>query len=197
MAGIGSQKPRSGVNMKSALCLAAAAILAVCLGPLAGTASAADHFHATLKGFNETPANSTTGNGTFRLEISDDDSSISFVLTYSDLVADSKFAHIHLGQKNVAGGVMIFLCDNSTPPSSPNTCPARGGTVTGTVTAANVIGPTGQGVSAGEFAKALEAIRAGFAYANVHSTKFPGGEIRGQLSPRHHHDRDGDDEDHD
>ncbi len=183
--------------MKSAIYLAAAAILAVCLGPLAGSASARDNFHATLKGFNETPANSTAASGTFHLTISDDDSSISYVLTYSDLVADSKFAHIHLGQKNVAGGVMIFLCDNSTPASSPNTCPTRGGTVTGTVTAADVVGPTGQGVSPGEFAKALEAIRAGFAYANVHSTKFPAGEIRGQLHPREKHDRDHHDRDHD
>jgi CHRD domain-containing protein len=43
------------------------------------------------------------------------------------------------------------------------------------------IGPTGQGVSASEFSEVLNALRRGLAYANVHSTMSPGGEIRGQL----------------
>jgi hypothetical protein len=49
------------------------------------------------------------------------------------------------------------------------------------VTAENVIGPAGQGVSPGEFAEALAAIRHGLGYANVHSSKIPTGEIRGQI----------------
>ena len=138
------------------------------------------NLRATLRGFNETPANSTPASGSFHATINGD-SSITFDLTYSGLVADSLFAHIHLGQKNVAGGVMIFFCDNSNPSRSPRTCPTRAGTVTGTVTAADVIGPTGQGISAGEFAKVLEAIHSGVTYVNVHSTKFPAGEIRGQV----------------
>jgi hypothetical protein len=44
-----------------------------------------------------------------------------------------------------------------------------------------VIGPTGQGIAAGQFEEFVEALRAGIAYANVHTTGFPGGEIRGQL----------------
>jgi hypothetical protein len=170
--------------MKPGTYWAAATTLAVCLGLLASTASAETRLRAKLRGFSETPANSTSATGSFRATISDDDTSITYELTFSDLVADSKFSHIHLGQKNVAGGVMIFLCDNSTPPSSPHPCPLRAGTVTGTVTAADVVGPTGQGVAPGEFAKALEAIRSGVAYVNLHSVKFPGGEIRGQVQAR-------------
>jgi hypothetical protein len=45
-----------------------------------------------------------------------------------------------------------------------------------------VIGPSVQGITAGEFDEILAAIRAGKAYANVHSTTWPGGEIRGQLN---------------
>jgi hypothetical protein len=54
--------------------------------------------------------------------------------------------------------------------------------VSGTLTATNVITQTGQGISAAEFAEVIRAIRAGFAYANVHSDLFPGGEIRGQIT---------------
>ena len=163
-------------------CLAVVAVLAICMAVPVVAVNADEESHklrATLKGFNETPANSTPASGSFRATVNGD--SITFELTYSDLVADSLFAHIHLGQKNVAGGVMIFFCDNSNPPHSPRTCPTRGGTVTGTVTAADVIGPNGQGIAPGEFSKVLEAIHSGVTYVNVHSTKFPAGEIRGQV----------------
>jgi len=36
-------------------------------------------------------------------------------------------------------------------------------------------------VSAGDFAGALRIIASGDAYVNVHTTNFPGGEIRGQV----------------
>ena len=55
-------------------------------------------------------------------------------------------------------------------------------TVTGTITAANVIGPTAQGIQPGEFDKLVAAIRAGVTYANIHNAIFGGGEIRGQIN---------------
>jgi len=73
---------------------------------------------------------------------------------------------------------MFFLCGGGGQPACPNG-PA---TVTGTVTAANVIGPAGQGVAPGEFQEAIDAMRDGAAYANVHTTVYSSGEIRGQIN---------------
>jgi len=142
-------------------------------------------FQARLRGSNEAPAVSTGAQGAFSMKIARDGSEFSYVLTFSGIEGTVTQAHIHLGQPNVSGGIMIWLCQTTTnqPSTGPSVpvCPNPGGTVTGTVNAANVIGPAGQGVSAGEFAEALAAIHRGLAYANVHSSKIPGGEIRGQI----------------
>jgi hypothetical protein len=53
-----------------------------------------------------------------------------------------------------------------------------------------VIGPAGQGIAAGEFAELLAAMRAGVTYVNVHSTLYPGGEIRAQISADDHRGHD-------
>jgi hypothetical protein len=92
-------------------------------------------------------------------------------------------AHIHFGQHGVNGGIMVWLCQtavNVSPVASTPQCP-QSGTVSGVVSATDVVGPAGQGIAAAEFAEMAKAINAGVAYVNVHSAKFPGGEIRGQL----------------
>ncbi len=136
-------------------------------------------FRARLGGFEEVPAISTVARGEFHARISDDESQIFFELSYQNLEAPVSVAHIHLGQKGVNGGISVFLCGGGGKPA----CPSPSGIVTGTITASDVIGPAGQGIAAGEFAELIRAIRAGVAYVNVHSSKFPGGEIRGQLCP--------------
>jgi hypothetical protein len=73
---------------------------------------------------------------------------------------------------------MIFLCGGGGQPNCPA---ATSATFTGTITAANVTGPGAQGIDAGDLASALEAVRDGISYANIHSTKFPAGELRGQV----------------
>ena len=47
-----------------------------------------------------------------------------------------------------------------------------------------MIGPLGQGIEPLAFGELLSAVRAGYTYANVHTSKWPGGEIRGQLNER-------------
>ena len=44
-----------------------------------------------------------------------------------------------------------------------------------------MVGLAGQGISPGELDELLRALKSGVTYANVHSTKFPGGEVRAQI----------------
>ena len=103
---------------------------------------------------------------------------------YGQLEGDVTQAHIHLGREATTGGISAFLCFTNQPtaPAGTPTCPGpREGTVRGTIEPTDVIGPSGQGINPGDYDKLLRAIRAGATYANVHSTKYPGGEIRAQL----------------
>jgi hypothetical protein len=137
----------------------------------------------TLKGYEEVPAVSSRAAGHFRAFIDDKAPAIAYELTYDGLEGDVRQSHIHFGQKGVSGGISVYLCQtsfNADPTGLAPTCP-QSGTVTGTLTAANIIGPAGQGIAATEIQELIAAIRAGIAYPNVHSTKFPTGEIRGQL----------------
>ena len=86
----------------------------------------------------------------------------------------------------MSGGISAWLCGTTGtlagPPGTP-TCPGpHSGTVSDTIVPADVVGPTAQGIAPGEFAELVAAIRAGRAYANVHSDKFQAGEIRGQIN---------------
>jgi hypothetical protein len=139
---------------------------------------------AELIGYQEVPAISSTCEGEFRAKISNDDSQIEFELSYTNLEGDVEQAHIHFGQKDINGGVSVFLCSNlGNGPAGTPSCPGpRSGTVTGTRVAADVIGgAAAQGIAAGELEELIEAIHAGKAYANVHSALLPAGECRGQI----------------
>ena len=137
-----------------------------------------NHFRARLSGFQEVPTLFSTGSGMFKATILDGGTTVSYTLTYTGLTG-AMAAHIHLGERGTPGGVIAFLCGGGGKPA----CPTSSGTVTGTITATDVIGPTTQGLSAGAFANFLTALRAGATYVNVHTPAFPGGEIRGQITP--------------
>ena len=142
----------------------------------------------TLTGYQEDPlALSTSGGAEFRARIEDNEQSISYELSYQDLEGAVQQAHIHLGRLSASGGIITFLCTNlGNGPAGTQPCPAPPATISGTIRPADVIGPAGQGIAAGEFAELVRAIRAGVTYVNVHSTKYPGGEIRAQLGHDDH-----------
>jgi hypothetical protein len=136
-------------------------------------------------GYEENPDVSTVASGSFDARLSKDGDSIHYVLTYSGLEGTVTQSHVHFGKTAINGGISFWLCETATNPSpsaSTPTCPAApGGAVEGDITSTEVIGPLGQGIEVGNLAEILAAMRAGHAYANVHSTKWPGGEIRAQL----------------
>jgi hypothetical protein len=148
-------------------------------------------FHAKLIGYNEVPSLNTPGHADLALTVTD--TTITFALQYADLTGPPGAAHIHIGQPGVSAGVSVFFCGGGGKPA----CPAsNSGTVTGSIAAADVVGPTAQGFAVGDITPVIAALRAGFTYANMHTTKFPGGEIRGQIFPgKHGHEHSGGDED--
>ena len=138
---------------------------------------------AQLKGYNEVPQSlSTTGHGTFWAQVDTEANTITYKLTYEALEGTVVQAHVHFGSRFTAGGISYFLCTNAgNGPAGTQACPAAPGEVTGTITPEAVIGPAGQGIAAQQFDEIVAAMKAGIAYANVHSTLYPAGDIRGQL----------------
>jgi|SRR5215472_4448233 len=156
--------------------LVACAVLGLTVSAATADETGSD-FSARLSGFNETPPILSDGTATFTATVHGD-SSLTYTLTFSGLTNVTQ-AHLHFAQRGVASGVFLFLCSNLG--NGPAGTPACTGTVTRTVTAADILALPAQGLAAGDFAGALRIIRAGDAYANIHTTAHGGGEIRGQV----------------
>ena len=150
------------------------------VGSAAGDADG--HVKAALDGYQEVvgPGSiSTTGHGRFQARIDRAAQTITYELRYT-LENTATVSHIHFAQRHVGGGVVAFLCGGGSKPACPPGT-ATEAVVTGVITAADIIGPTTQGIEPGSFDEAVRAIGAGATYANVHSTRWPAGEIRGQI----------------
>jgi hypothetical protein len=157
-----------------------------------GTAAIAhdrsNRLEAFLHGYEEVPAVSTAALGSFKASISRDESRIDWQLTYGGAFnGNVTQAHVHFAQKSVNGGIAVFFCTNlGNGPAGTQPCPPATGDrvmIKGTWQAADVgAGANAQGLAAGELGELIRALRAGVAYANVHSSTQPGGEIRGQVS---------------
>jgi CHRD domain len=181
------------------------AVLIAALVAFSASYAHAQEFFARLNGFeeigaqnNETGAVRSNGSGTLRLSLDKHAGTATFTLTYSDVgttppkTGAVSQAHIHFGKRHVAGGVMVFFCATSpvTGPAGTPACPANSGTVTGTFTAASVVGPAAQNVNPGDFDALVDALESNTAYANIHTVSgFPAGEIRGQVRKGNGHER--------
>lgn len=145
----------------------AAFLLPVCSGFATG-ASALDH--------------GSSNTGELRVSAGPGAAWFDYQLSY-DVEGTITAAQIRLAQKD-SGSFSAWLCGtpaNPGPIGTP-TCPSGGsGALAGTVSAANVVGPAGAGVASAEFEEFLRAVREGKTTAKLHTTKHPGGEIKGEL----------------
>ena len=167
--------------------LAFAAFLTLSLGTLPTATKASDDdvaISARMRGLGEVPPNNSKAVAEFRGTISADGTTITYTLTWSGLTTLPLFSHIHFGPTKVNGGVMVFLCGGGGKPACTQ---ATSGMASGTINASDIVGPAAQGIDpapAGKFADVIRAIRTANAYANLHTTKFPGGEVRGPVIAR-------------
>lgn len=167
--------------------VAGALVAATALAGTAALAGGGGSISETLSGYEEDPLTlSTTGTGEFQASIRAKDQKIRYELSYSALEGTVTQAHIHFGGRAQSGGIVAFLCSNlGNGPVGTQACPAGPATIRGTIEPADVLGPAAQGIAPGEFGEFVDAIRGGVTYANVHSTLYPGGEIRAQLEEHH------------
>jgi hypothetical protein len=161
------------------LTLVTASVLALATA----SAFADERIRTRMTGYQEVPSVSTAAAGEFDVKIHPDGQAFDWVLSYSGLQGDVLQAHIHFAQRSVNGAIVVWLCGSATNPGPAGTpaCP-QSGTVSGTAMAGNVgPGSPTQQLTAGEIGEVIAAMRAGAAYANVHTTLTATGEIRGQI----------------
>jgi hypothetical protein len=175
------------------LAVAVSVVAGLAVVVTAAIAGGGNDIRERLTGYEEDPmALSTTGTADFDARIDESKEQIFYRLAYRNLEGSPTQAHIHFGGRHQSGGISVWLCSNLPSPPTPagtQPCPMPSGSVSGVIDASDVVGPAGQGIDPGEFDELVDAVRAGATYANVHSTKYTGGEIRAQLGRHHKHGR--------
>lgn len=171
-------------SMFAALAVGVAALAVAAYALAGGSGPGFNHLSATLGGYQEVPSISSTGTASFTADVAKDGQSVDWQMSYANLEGNVTQSHIHFGQRSVNGGISVFFCTNlGNGPAGTQACPGpHDGTISGTFGPADVIGPSAQGITAGQWDELINAIDAGKAYANIHSTIWPGGEIRAQLN---------------
>jgi hypothetical protein len=127
-------------------------------------------FNAHLTGRNEVPPVATKAQGEATLRLNDGRTSMTYRVNVAGL-ENATAAHIHSGTRGQNGPIVVTLFSGLKPGRF------SGVLARGTITSANLEGQlAGQPLSA-----LVRLIRSGQAYVNVHTQKYPAGEIRGQL----------------
>lgn len=146
---------------------------------LSPNAAIADRvFAAELSGLAEIPPRQTDATGTVAVTLNEDGNSLHYRLAV-DNIDNVSAAHLHLGQSDENGPIVVPLLGTGAPgnAANPPSGPASGVIAEGDISVANLTGP----LTGTPLVVLMELIRSGAIYANVHTSDFPGGEIRGQL----------------
>ncbi len=133
-------------------------------------------FFASLSGADEVPEVDTGASGVGHYQLRDGGTTLEFQHSLRRL-RDVVAAHLHLGAEGENGPVVAFLipADLSSLSRRESTLLRR--RIEGSLTGSNLTGPL-----AGQPLDALIAeIEAGNVYVNVHSSRVPSGELRGQV----------------
>ena len=129
-------------------------------------------YTAFLSGDEEVADVETEATGAAWFHVSADGASVRFQVTVAD-IENITAAHIHLGDPGDTGPVVLTLFDGGgaavTPPHQ---------LVEGTFDADGLEGP----LEDQPLAALLNALAAGDAYVNIHTSQYPNGEIRGQIA---------------
>jgi hypothetical protein len=136
-----------------------------------------EFFQADLSGANEVPARDTAATGVCGFVVTGN--RVDFSITTTGLSSGVVGAHIHLAPTGANGPVRVpFINPNlaGTNTVTPFPAPDEGILMENSFTASDVTG----GLTLDDI---LNAMRNGDAYCNIHTSNFPGGEIRGQIHP--------------
>ncbi len=127
-------------------------------------------FTAQLSGDNEVPPRDTLGRGEATFFLNPDGTQLDYRIIVANI--DNVVAsHIHVAPAGVNGPIVAPLFSGAAAGR------ADGILAEGTITAANLRGP----LAGHPLSDLIAAMEAGNTYTNVHTTQFPGGEIRGQI----------------
>jgi hypothetical protein len=129
-------------------------------------------FVAEMTGFEETPGVATLAKGFAGIQVSHDGRTVYYSITLTDPSTNLVAGHLHMAPRGEAGPIVVTLCSAVTTP-----CQTEGQVAQGSFTEEKFEGP----LLNDRLNRLLDEARLGNIYVNVHSSKYPGGEARGQL----------------
>lgn len=156
--------------------------IAAAIASVAIPAQAATTFLTTLSGAKETVPNASTATGSGSLVLSADQNTVNIFLNWAGLTGPAVGAHIHCCAAQGANGPVAI---DFGPPSVATGSLTRMYDLTlRTTYGAGFISANGGAAATGASLRSvfLTGLIGGKAYYNVHTARFPGGEIRGQLA---------------
>lgn len=133
-------------------------------------------FKAHLTGDQEVPAAETRATGQANFKLSKDGTELQFKLIVAN-IQNVTMAHIHLAPVGVNGGVVVWLYPSG-PPAALIPGRTNGILAEGVITESSLVGS----LAGGTLDDLISSLEDGNAYVNVHTSAYPGGEIRGQIS---------------